>query len=226
MKKIFGLIFADDMEFKPFSEYAYENGGELVAKTPQNVIRMEKDDSLIYGIEGGVGKVNCAVAALELIRTYHVDKIMSAGLSGAVSGLVKGDIVAGDSYVECDFDMTALNYPLGKKPDGSYIYYAPKDMLDVALKIDGMKSGRVGTGDFFLTDSEKKALYKAEFSVNAFDMESAAIAAVCDKYKIPFMSIRKISDDADDAATESYREINNLCERNLTETLMEVIELL
>lgn len=223
MKKIIGFIFADDMEFKPFSEYALSRGGEFIQTEPQNIIRLTVSDAEIYAIESGVGKVNSAIAALELIKSFNVKYILSAGLSGAISGLKRGDIVAGDSYVECDFDIRAFGYPLGKKPNGQYIYDAPSDMLEAALKIDGMMQGRLGTGDFFLTDAVKKEEFKKEFSINAFDMESAAIAATCDRYGVPFMSIRKISDDADDVATDSYRAMNNLCEMALTEILMETV---
>lgn len=223
MKKIIGFIFADDMEFKPFSDYATARGGEYIRTEPQNVIHLIAGDAEIYAIESGVGKVNSAIAALDLIKSYGVECIMSAGLSGAISGLKKGDIVAGNSYVECDFDIRAFGYPLGKKPNGQYIYGAPSDMLAAALKIEGVHEGKLGTGDFFLTDAAKKQEYKEEFSINAFDMESAAIAATCDRYAIPFMSIRKISDDADDAALESYTEMNNLCEVALTEILMETV---
>lgn len=222
MKKIIGFIFADDMEFKPFSDHAYAKGGESVASDPQNVIHLETENADIYAIESGVGKVNSAIAALELIHTYKVQYIMSAGLSGAISGLCRGDVVAGNSYVECDFDIRAFGYPLGKKPNGQYIYEASDVLLSAALSIEGMKQGRLGTGDFFLTDAEKKQEYKEEFSISAFDMESGAIAATCDRYGVPFMSIRKISDDADDNALDSYREMNNLCEETLTEILMEV----
>lgn len=224
MKKIIGFIFADDMEFKPFSDYATERGGEYIRKEPQNVIRLTVGNAEIYAIESGVGKVNSAIAALDLIKSFGVQYIMSAGLSGAISGLKKGDIVAGDSYVECDFDIRAFGYPLGKKPNGQYIYGVPEELLEAALKIDGVKQGRLGTGDFFLTDAAKKEEFKKEFSINAFDMESAAIAATCDRYKVPFMSVRKISDDADDVATDSYREMNNLCEVALTEILMKTVE--
>ncbi len=223
MKKIIGFIFADDMEFKPFSDYATARGGEYIRTEPQNVIHLTVGDAEIYAIESGVGKVNSAIAALDLIKSYGVECIMSAGLSGAISGLKKGDIVAGSSYVECDFDIRAFGYPLGKKPNGQYMYGVPADMLEAALKIEGVHEGRLGTGDFFLTDAAKKQEYKEEFSINAFDMESAAIAATCDRYGVPFMSIRKISDDADDAALESYTEMNNLCEVALTEILMETV---
>ena len=222
MKKIFGFIFADDMEFKPFLDYATARGGQIIEKNGNSFVHLVYENIEIYARESGIGKVNAALAALELYFNFHVDAIMSAGLSGAISGLRKGDVVAGDSYVECDFDLRAFGYPLGKKPAGQYIYAADETLLKSAMHIEGMQTGRLGTGDFFLTDTDKKNEYKNEFKINAFDMESAAIAAACDKYKLPFLSVRKISDDADDEALESYREMNNLCEETLTEILIQV----
>ena len=39
------------------------------------------------------------------------------------------------------------------------------------------------------------------------DMETAAIAYVCAFGGVPFMSLRRISDDAGDEAIDSYREM-------------------
>ena len=53
-------------------------------------------------------------------------------------------------------------------------------------------------------------------------METAAIAGVCDKCGVPMLSLRKISDDADDASVEDYREMNNRQEACLTELLVNI----
>ena len=54
-------------------------------------------------------------------------------------------------------------------------------------------------------------------------METAAIASVCDKAEIPFLSLRKISDDADDSSVEDYREMNNRKESCLTELRLNIL---
>lgn len=53
-------------------------------------------------------------------------------------------------------------------------------------------------------------------------METAAIASVCHKCGIPFICLRKISDDADDSATEQYREMNERAEDTLTNVLQDL----
>ena len=40
------------------------------------------------------------------------------------------------------------------------------------------------------------------------DMETAAIAYVCEYADIPFLAVRRVSDDAGDDAKNAYREMN------------------
>ncbi len=174
-------------------------------------------------VKSGIGKVNAASATAFLIGDDKADIILNAGLSGAVQKLRREDMIAVESYVECDYDLTAIGKPLGVKADGQkYIYSADEKLMSYALMSEGIISAKAGTGDIFLTDKVKKELYKDTFGIESFDMESAAIAGVCDKCGIPMLSLRKISDDADDASVEDYREMNNRQESCLTELLANI----
>ncbi len=229
MKKVIGLIFADSMEYEPFEKYAEKFSPEKSLRhgndSLEYTVKYSENEAKIIAVKCGIGKVNASSAAAFLIGEDKADIIMNAGLSGAVSKFRREDMVIGTSYIECDFDLTAIGYDLGVKADGQrYLYTADEKLLSLARQIPSLKEGKLGTGDIFLTSSEKKALYKDAFSINAFDMETAAIAAVCDKSEVPFLSIRKISDDADDAAVETYREMNERREACLTEVLAQMIE--
>lgn len=228
MKKNIGIIFADSMEYAPFARYASkfspEEGIRRGNESLRYLIKKGDREISVTAVKCGIGKVNAASAASFLISDEKADFIMNAGLSGAVSKCRREDILIGTTYVECDYDLTAIGYKLGEKPDGQkYIYEADGLLLALAEENKSLAKGKLGTGDIFLTSSEKKELYKSEFGINAFDMESAAIASVCDKCDIPFISIRKISDDADDASGETYREMNERQEACLTEILAELI---
>lgn len=220
--KTIGFLFADEMEFKPFLEHALQNGGSLVDEMNYNMVRMPLGDSVIYGIQSGLGKVNAAAATSLLVLKYGAEAVLSAGLSGAISHLHKGDIVAGSSYVECDFDLRAFGCPLGQKLDGTRFHEADPKLLEAALSIEGVGKAAFGTGDFFLTDPATKDFYKDEFGIQAFDMETAACAAAAGSLGVPFLSVRKISDDADDSALDSYHELNNLAETALSELLLQL----
>ncbi len=153
----------------------------------------------------GIGKVNAAMGAALALNFDDFDGVINTGWSGAVSGVFKGDIIVSDSCVECDFDLTPIGRLPGQKPgQNDYIYTCNNALYNAACSVEGFKHGKLGTGDFFLTDKERRDRYKDIFGINAFDMESGAIGAACYLLEIPFVSIRKISDSADDVGVEDY----------------------
>lgn len=227
MKKI-GVILADTQEYLPFIRFYSHIPSEeiIVGANKCTVYKDDKRDKEIYAIHCGIGKVNAANAAAALIYRFGCDTILNAGLSGAVSGFRREDLVAGTSYVECDFDLTAIGYAPGEKPDEESVHNADEKLIKYATNLENfhVKQGALGTGDIFLTDEGKKKFFKETFGITAFDMESAAIASVCSKNDVSFLSIRKISDDADDASADDYREMNDRQEAVLAGVISEIIE--
>lgn len=219
-----GFVIADENEYIPFLNFAREHNCVEMKRRGKDSVSFKHADKKLIAVKAGIGKVNAAAAAAFLIADDNVDAVISFGLSGAVSGLSKNDIVAGTSYTECDFDLTAIGYPLGKKPQDICVYPADLKLLNAAMKIQGIKQAVCGCGDIFLADKEKKNLYKETFGINEFDMETGAVASVCHDAGIPFLSIRQISDTADDTAAESYTELNDKCEATLTEAIITLIE--
>lgn len=228
MKKIIGILFADTMEYGPFLNWAKENGcteeirrGNDSCKT----VLIKNGNTLeIIAVRCGIGKVNAASATAFLISDDKADIILNAGLSGAVQKLKREEMIAAESFVECDFDLTAIGYEPGVKPDNQqYIYHSDEKLMSYALMSKGIIKSNAGTGDIFLTDKDKKNYYKQHFGVESFDMETAAIAGVCHKCDIPMLSVRKISDDADDCSIDDYTEMNVRQESCLTELLVNIL---
>lgn len=225
-----GAIFADSMEYAPFLDWAKTlkdvTERTLFGNDCVEVYLSSGDRALrIVGVKCGIGKVNAAAAAAYLIGTEKASMILNAGLSGAVSGLKREDMIAGESYIECDFDLTAIGYAPGEKCDGQKsLLKADEKLLAYALESKGITKAPCGTGDIFLSDKVKKEFFRETFSIQSFDMETGAIASVCDKAGIPMLSLRKISDDADDTSVEDYREMNDRKESCLTELLVNIFE--
>ncbi|MBR0535888.1 MAG: 5'-methylthioadenosine/S-adenosylhomocysteine nucleosidase [Clostridia bacterium] len=202
------ILIADIDEFNPCKESL----GSLVKKE-YTLKHMPAFDFMYNGhsctcVCFGIGKVNAAMGASIALCEKEYDGVINTGWSGAVSGVVKGDIIVSDSVVECDFDLTPIGRLPGQKPGQTeYIYECKNALYDAAVSIEGFKHGNLGTGDFFLTDAERKNKYKEIFNISAFDMESGALGAVCYLLgDIPFISIRKISDSADDVGVEDYKD--------------------
>ena len=229
MIKTAGILFADSMEYNPFLARAVEMGGKQSIRRGNESVELlitEGDRTIkVVAVKCGIGKTNAASATAFLIADDKADFILNAGLSGAIQGLRREDMVAGTSYIECDFDLTAVGNPLGVKADGQrYLYEADERLLSYALESKGIKKAKCGTGDIFLADPVKKELYKNTFGIESFDMETGAIASVCDKSGVPMLSLRKISDDAGDAACDSYREMNERQEACLTELVFNILD--
>ncbi len=223
MSKKYGFIFADEMEYTPFRDIALQEGGHDVEGILP-MVTVDRGGDTILAIHCGIGKVNAAIAASFLVQSCGVDVLLSAGLSGAISKLHKGDVVAGATYVECDFDLSAFGYEVGHKTDGTYLHKGDETLLKAAVSVPGIRAGALGTGDFFLNDPATKEKFKEIFGINAFDMETASIASVADAFDVPFLSVRKISDDADDSATDSYTEMNDLAEEDLSRILLDIVD--
>lgn len=173
-----------------------------------------------------MGKVNSAFACTLALSKESFDAVFCIGYSGAVSGLNKNDIIAGESCVECDFDLTPIGYMPGEKAKGKkYIFEADERLLNLAKNtVTGIKTGRLGTGDFFLTDPVKRDYYRNTFGISAFDMESGAAASVCDMLCVPFLSVRKISDGADETASSEYRESLLNTDETFSDILLSLVK--
>lgn len=220
-----GFVIADNYEFDPFRKFASEFSPEEFKALTNNCIRFNFDKKIqVVAMECGIGKVNAAIAALWLINEEKADIILNVGLSGAVQNVQRNFIVAGTEYTECDFDLTAIGYDLGVKPDQEYVYGADEKLLSFAKECSIDYFGKLGTGDIFLADSALKAKFRDTFGICSFDMETGAIAAVCHKASVPFLAIRKISDDCDESAVENYRELNNKKEVHLSQVAREILE--
>ena len=223
-----GVVFADSMEYSPFLDWVktqnqYKEKMLYGNESDELTLSQGERKIKIIGVKCGIGKVNAAAATAYLIASERADMILNAGLSGAVSGLKREDMIAGESYIECDFDLTAIGYAPGEKCDGQKsLLKADEKLLGYALESAGIVKAPCGTGDIFLSDKVKKEYFKDTFSIQSFDMETGAIASVCDKAGVPMLSLRKISDDADDTSVEDYREMNNRKESCLTELLVSI----
>lgn len=207
-----GVVIADKDEYLPFAPYAEKNGmrnGEFFGR--EGVIFDivgEKRTAQVHCVLCKIGKVNAAAAATHLIDE-GADIIMNFGLSGGVSGVNRGDLVIADRFLEHDFDLTMIGYKPCEKPGQAYIYDADSRLLSVFLKeIPEAARGTAVCGDRFICNEQDRLFLKETFGAVSCDMETGAIAAVCDMAKIPFIALRRISDDAGSDAESSYREMN------------------
>lgn len=173
-------------------------------------------------VQCGIGKVNAAVCAQLLIDKFGVDKIINTGIAGGIGADLKvGDIVIGTSSVQYDFDMQPLGYAKGYMdgPDRTKftVYESDKGLIEEfkaavkeALPNQRVLEGRIATGDKFVADPALKIELRDHFGAIAAEMEGAAIAHVAQKNSVAAVIIRAISDLADEGASESVENFEQL----------------
>jgi len=146
----------------------------------------------------GIGKVNAAIGATELINHFNPEAVISTGVAGGAStSLNVQEVVV--STATCYHDVYC-----GEEQEYGQIaglpsrFVADKRLLAKATTLDcGTKvsPGLIVTGDWFVDSREKMAAIVAKFpEAMAVDMESAAIAHVCHLRGVAFVSFRIISD--------------------------------
>lgn len=157
------------------------------------------------------GKVNAAIYTQTLLIDAKPDLVINLGVAGATHRFSIGDAAVANSFVQHDFDTTALGEPAGLIP-GLNVVKMPADptiahQLEKAAEAADIPHARCifASGDQFVTPPVMEKAYK-QFGADVFDMEGAAIAQTCLRAKIPFGAVRVISDNGDNSCDyETYK---------------------
>ena len=203
-----GVVVADKDEFGPFEEAVAKYHAEDFELFNKKAITFMFGGARVYAVHCGIGKVNAAIAATHL-ADMGCRCILNYGLSGGISGVKRGQLCIPNRFLEHDFDLTTIGYKPCEKPGQKYIYDVDKELFEAVCGIfSDSASGTAVCGDRFICNDEDRKFLKETFDAVSCDMETAAIASVCDMAGIPFLSLRRISDDAGDDAASSYKEMN------------------
>lgn len=166
-------------------------------------------------VRSGIGKVNAAVCTQILADIYDVDLIINTGVAGSLDKAINiGDIVLSTDALQHDVDATVFGYAPGVIPRmETSVFKADAGLVELAKEICtkvnpqiGVHTGRVVSGDQFVSDFQVKGRLSNTFGGCCTEMEGAAIAQTSYLNHIPFLIIRAISDKADGSAQMDYDE--------------------
>ena len=150
----------------------------------------------------GIGKVNAALGAQQMINEYHPDCIISSGCAGGNGDdiniqdvVVSSELCYHDVYCGTAIDNTTQYGQVQGLPAR---YQADAELLSKASALNcgvAVHQGLIVTGDWFVDTKEKmRSIIELFPEAKAVDMESAAIAQTCYINKVPFVSFRVVSD--------------------------------
>ena len=225
-----GIVIADSDEYAPLEAFIksgeYSDYSFLGRKAHSFCVDSNGNKAEVISILCGIGKVNATAAAMHLIDK-GCNILLNFGLSGGISGVSRGDICICNRFLEHDFDLTGIGYKPCEKPSQRYIYDANTDLIKLFKGMfSSVKCGTAVSGDSFVCDEDLRIALKTNFGAMCCDMETAAIAYVCDFSNVPFLSLRRISDDAGSDAVDSYREMNTSNETVLSDLIIDFCKVL
>jgi len=129
----------------------------------------------------GIGMSSGAQCATRILDATSPDHLIVVGIAGGIGGSVAvGDLVVPDLVVNLDTGESLRPTPLGAQA----------------------ARGTLASSDALLETPEKARRLEAR-GIIAIDMETAAIAAACERRGCPWSVFRAISDRADDGTTDA-----------------------
>lgn len=182
----------------------------------------------------GIGKVNAAIGATELCRFFEPDCVISTGVAGGIdASLGLMDVVAARQTVYHDVWCGGDN-DYGQVQGFPTFFHSDDKLYQLAVSLSNnqtvIKGGLICTGDKFISERSELDAIKERFPEGlAVDMESCAIAQVCYRFKMPFLSFRIISDTPNEENKARFNQYLNFWEEmanrsfRVTRTFLESI---
>lgn len=210
MKKV-GIIGAMELEVE-------ELQGKMEITRREKKASMEFLEGTLNGtdvviVRSGIGKVNAALCTQILCDVFEVTHIINTGVAGSLKNEINiGDIVVSTDALHHDMDVRVFGYPLGEVPQmGCLAFPADEKLVNLAVECCkevnpdiSVYSGRIVSGDQFISDKQVKEHIISNFGGFCVEMEGASIAHAAYLNHVPFVIIRAISDKADDSAEMDY----------------------
>jgi len=203
-----GILCAGDDELAPFLPQIKEM--KMTEKAMLRFYEGKLGGTDVVTLYSGVCKVNAAIATQILIDSFGVSAVINPGTAGAIDEKLNlfDVVIATDCcYHDVADDILTDFHPWMK----SVFFESSPYLLEkakLAVKKTGLSNvffGRMVTGEAFITDEGREQIIK-KFAPLSVDMETAAVAHVCYVNRIPFLSVRCITDTATHSGIDSFEE--------------------
>ncbi len=176
----------------------------------------------------GIAKVNAALCTQVMIDNFKPDCVINTGIAGGMNTDVKVcDIVISTEVLPHDLDPHFLD----DYPPYCSVFKADRKLIESAEKICAefsVKSfrGRIVSGEAFISSNEVKTEIQNRLNPHAVDMESAAVGHCCYLNDKPYVSVRCISDNADDDGAMSFDEFEKIAAKRVSAIVLRMTEIL
>lgn len=192
---------------------------EIIEKAGMVFYKGELCGQEVVIVKSGIGKVNAALCAQILVDVFQVDTLINTGIAGSLDARIDiGDMVISTDAVQHDMDASIFGDPIGQIPRmDTFSFPSNKELVELAKEVNEEENpdihtftGRIVSGDQFVSSAEVKERIVSNFQAMCTEMEGAAIAHAAYLNKISCVIIRAISDKADNSAVMDYPEFERL----------------
>jgi len=172
-------------------------------------------DNKIVILLSGVGITNASSGLMVGIMEYNPSYVINYGIGGAMSkDIHTKDIIVGTSVSNINSYRTGeLKEGEGSNPnswelltflsgevDRYIVYNSSSELLDLSKDIKynngNIIYGKIGSGDVWNREVDRILYLNSNYDIVVEDMESVGIYNLCNKYNIPVISIKIISDNS------------------------------
>ncbi|MBV0931815.1 5'-methylthioadenosine/S-adenosylhomocysteine nucleosidase [Marinobacterium weihaiense] len=182
-------------------------------------------------LKSGIGKVNAAIGTTLLLQTFAPDCVINTGSAGGFDcSLNVGDVVISDEVRHHDVDVTAFGYEPGQVPGLPPAFAADPLLARLAEECIALLPhtrtvrGLIATGDSFMSCPDRVAHTRTLFpTMQAVEMEAAAIAQTCYQFNTPFIVIRALSDIAGKESNLSFSQFLETAAKHSAEMVMAIV---
>lgn len=157
----------------------------------------------------GVGPVEAAVSVTAALASERPDLVISLGSAGSAT-LEHTGVYQASSVSYRDMDASALGFAKGETP---FLDLPPE--LALSPLVPGLPAARLSTGADVVSGEDY-----AGIDADMVDMESYAILRACQKFEVPLIVLRGISDGAEPlSGIESWTRYLHVIDEKLAAAL-------
>ncbi len=152
----------------------------------------------------GIGKANAAAATQLLITHFGAQAVVFSGIAGNMTSKINiGDVVISQTvcYHDAQDEMIEQSAPFKRlfEADPALVNAARLACEQVGVRY---LVGKIATGDQFVGSKALKEKIAAFCQPDCVEMEGAAVAQIAMKNQVPFVIIRAMSDNSDEAVVQ------------------------
>ena len=205
-----GIITAMAGETTPLYQKMGNATGEInVAGV--TISKFDIDSNEIFLVRSGVGEIRAAMTFQLLVDRFDVDVVLNFGFVGSLDNRFDiGDIVLAEKIVHYQFDTSAIdNVPAGQYDGNDSIYFTADKALIEKVQNElsyNLPEVIVASGDKFVASKEDKE-YLRTLGAQICEMECAGLVIASQRNNVPLLSMKVISDKADESADISFAEV-------------------